>query len=58
MTNIEKAQDEFEKNIRKYSTEELLEFFSLKSIYSYLNNKEAYTIKPISLISQKGIKIR
>lgn len=54
MNEIEKAKDKYEKIIRNYTTCDLLEYFSMKSIEAFQNGKEAFTILDLPYYTSKG----
>lgn len=58
MNDLEKAEENFKRYIRKFKTCDLLEYFSKKSINSYQTDKKAFTFIDVPYYSKKnGIKL-
>lgn len=56
MNEIEKAKDRYERFIRNYTTCDLLEYFSMKSIEAFQDGKKAFTILDLPYYTSKGIR--
>lgn len=56
MNEIEKAKDKYERFIRNYTTCDLLEYFSMKSIEAFQDGKKAFTILDLPYYTSKGIR--
>ena len=53
MNEIEKAEERYQKFIRKFTTCDLLEYFSKISIESYQNNEKGITTVDVPFIIRK-----
>lgn len=56
MDEIEKAEQRYINIIRKFTTCELLEYFSKKSIEAYQNGKKGFTICDVPYYNKNGLK--
>lgn len=54
MKEIDKMQEKYERDIRKYSTYKVLEFFSKKSIEDFKDNQQTFAIYTIPVYTKKG----
>jgi len=56
MDEIYKVEERYQKIIRKYSTCDLLEYFSMKSIEAFQNDKKAFTIADVTYYTKNGFR--
>lgn len=54
MKEIEKAENRYKEAIRKYTTCDVLEYFSIKSIEAYLNNQQSYLMVNLPYRNSNG----
>lgn len=54
MKDIEKIEEKYKRDIRKYPTYKLLEYFSKKSIEAFKDNQSAFMIYTIPVYNKKG----